>query len=271
MSFRLEGVTYAYPPRRDRRPDPANGRPVLRGLTLEIPSAATVAVLGASGVGKSTLLYLLGLLWDGELAAGSIQYTDRQGREFAYNGGMSGTERAGLRLREFGFALQSSYLLSNFTCLDNVAMPLALRGDGLVQRRRDARKLIEGAQDPELLERCEELPADVSGGQRQRFAVLRAFVHDPQVVFADEPFSSLDEENAEKILALLRTWRDADPSRTLLLVCHDPEIAHREASHLILIGRSGKAIEDRVFLRSEFERPDDLRDRLRGAGEEVSS
>lgn len=176
---------------------------------------------------------------------------------------MSAEDRAGLRLRDFGFAIQSSYLLSNFSCLENVAMPLALRGEAHRDRREAARGLVESAGDPDLLECCQHLPADVSGGQRQRFAVLRAIVHDPRVVFADEPFSSLDEANADRILALLRAWREADPSRTLLLVCHDPDVAHREATDLILLGRSGQPLERRVFARSEFPTAADLRERLR--------
>jgi putative ABC transport system ATP-binding protein len=254
VSFLLDGVRYAYP---------ESPHLVLDGLTLEIPDGATVAVLGASGAGKSTLLYLLGLLWDEALASGSIAYRDGSGVEHHY-GTLPREERAALRRREFGFALQSNYLLPHFSCLDNVAMPLGLGGEGLAERREAARGLIAEVGDDELRSDAVRLAHEVSGGQKQRFSVLRALIHTPRVVFADEPFSSLDEKNTASILAMLRRWREADPGRTLFLVCHDREVAFREATHFLLIGRLRRAIGGRLWGRDEFDGPDGLRDRING-------
>ncbi len=128
MSFRLaDGVTYAYPPA---------GPVVLRDLNLSLPDGKTTVVLGGSGVGKTTLLNLLALLWDRRLGRGSITYTSpRTGRQWDYDA-MTPGERAWLRGHEFGLAPQSSHFLPGFTCCQNLTIPLALSGLG----RRVARR-----------------------------------------------------------------------------------------------------------------------------------
>ena len=111
MSFEVRGLSYGYRP----------GELVLRQVGLDIPSGGTTAVLGMSGSGKSTLLYLLGLLWDGGLM-GEITY-HRDGVAFPYRG--LKRQAAALRRTDFGFVLQSSYMLPHFSCAQNAAMPLA--------------------------------------------------------------------------------------------------------------------------------------------------
>jgi putative ABC transport system ATP-binding protein len=238
MSFEVRGVNYSYRP----------GVPVLNGVDVAIPEGATTVVLGDSGSGKSTLLYLLGLLWEeASPGAGPKGATRRpravrngQGQfdgQIIYHGGgapqdyqrLSPSEAAALRRSDFGFVLQSSYMLPNFTCAQNAAMPLALRGDRHAESLPALRQLVAALDDDDrgLVEAMTQPAVAVSGGQRQRFAVVRAIVHDPQVVFADEPFSNLDEKHPERTLDLLRDWRRGETPcspqrrrpRTLILVC----------------------------------------------------
>ena len=248
MSFELAAVTYRYP----RAPGPA-----LRDVTLVIPAGKTTVLLGPSGSGKSTLLSLLGLLWEGALEAGRITY--RSGATPLDYAGLGHAERARLRLTEFGFVLQSSYLLPHFTCAQNVGLPLALHGCGVSEQRQRVEALLRRA-DPEgkLLEVRDRLPGEVAGGQKQRMAVLRAVVHDPHVVFADEPFSNLDPPNARRIVRLLLDWRagalhSSEPrERTLVMVCHDLEVARRVADCCVLLDQDHAVVGNRAFEKGEW-------------------
>lgn len=244
MIFELSNVSFRYPGAK---------KFVFENLTLSFPKGKTTALMGPSGVGKTTLLYLLGLLWDEQPLdvsdAKSIPIRDGVCRceKFLYYGSgetplsyrqLSGKERTELRSKDFGFVLQSGLMLGNFSCIDNVAFPLALQGRDAKARRKLAEELIDEVNDRELKERQDHLPSKVSGGQRQRFAVLRAIIHQPRVLFADEPFSQLDPENAGHILDLLGRWQrnelypGSDP-RTVILVCHHEETARTRAQHLI--------------------------------------
>lgn len=273
VSFLVEGLQFSYPnlPRR-----------VLDGVRLSIPPGGTTVVLGLSGAGKSTLLYLLGLLWDRPLEVGRIEYEGDDYNE------MSRAEKARLRRDVFGFALQSCYLLPHFTCAENILMNLALSGhttDELVSRPGEpadpARRVdqLVGRVDLTgkdgghlLLHDMHKMPAEVSGGQKQRYSVVRAVVHDPQVVFADEPFSSLDTGNTDAILDLLEQWRDGQlphsrpdaPPRTLLLVCHDLDVAYERGDRFVFVTREGKVAQDRCFSRDEIGGPEDLRGWVEG-------
>ena len=247
MSFELAAVTYRYP---------RAGAPALRDVSLTIPAGRTTVLLGPSGSGKSTLLSLLGLLWEGKLDAGRITY--RNGAAAHDYAALEHGERARLRLRAFGFVLQSSYLLPHFTCAQNVGLPLALHGCGVREQRQRVEALLSRA-DPEgkLLEVRDRLPGEVAGGQKQRMAVLRAVVHDPHVVFADEPFSNLDPPNARRIVQLLLDWRAGvlhgeAKERTLVLVCHDLEVARRVADCCVLLDQDHAVVGSRAFDRGEW-------------------
>lgn len=222
---------------------------VLEELSLNIMANHRLAILGRSGVGKSTLLYLLGLLWsDKGDRGGTIKYIQEDGVERDYQT-LTTVEEENLRRNEFGFALQSSYLLPNFNCEQNVAMPLIFSGRPVDEALGEARKLLEradavqsGAGGGRLIDRAQALPAEISGGQRQRVAVLRAIIHNPRVLFADEPFSSLDGLNRDILLHLLKQWQegrltaDSDSkSRSLLLVCHDAQTAKGFADEILYL------------------------------------
>ncbi len=235
MSFRLKGgVTYAYP---------QDGRVVLRDLELELPAGQTTVVMGGSGVGKTTLLNLLALLWDRGLKQGSITYqSPRTGVEWNYDR-LKPAQRAWLRGREFGVVPQTGHFLPGFTCAQNLLIPLLLNGVAHKPALERVRNLVELVSHKEgtgrdLLDTLNKYPGGISTGQRQRLAVLRAVIHDPAVLFADEPVSNLDAANKRLMLELFRQWRGNDlklpplpgqPSvagaRTLVLICHEEETA----------------------------------------------
>ncbi|MBI1915586.1 MAG: ATP-binding cassette domain-containing protein [Planctomycetes bacterium] len=258
MSFVLSGVTYSYP---------RAGQPALRAASLEVPAGKTTVLLGPSGSGKSTLMSLLGLLWEGRLDQGEIRYDNGHMHDYAR---LSHVDRARLRLVEFGFVLQSAYLLPHFSCSRNIALPLELNGQPPAAARQRVEALLRRA-DPsgELFETRDRLPGEVSGGQKQRVAVLRAVAHNPRVVFADEPFSNLDPPNARRIVQLLLDWRSGalnpdDPARerTLVLVCHDLEVARRVADRVALLDQGHTVVDGRAFDIVEWE---DWADRIRRA------
>lgn len=242
----------------------------LAGLTADIPAGAAVAVLGPSGCGKSTLLSLLGLLWDGHGPSGSLAFHDGHPDHEPHNLlALQPDAQAALRAVAFGFVLQSSYPLPSFTCLENVAMPLAIHGWPTSVRTRWAEALIAATGSTDLVANAGKRPRLVSAGQRQRYAVLRAVIADPTVVFADEPSSNLDPGNTAAMFDLLARWRAGSlfdaarakfvddrrtpvavrrwlaatrPSRTLVVVCHDIRTAYQRADRFLLIN-GGHSLE----------------------------
>lgn len=240
--FSLNGVSFRYPGTPKDRPD------ALSGITLEIPSGTTIAVLGLSGSGKSTLLNLLSLLWEDNLKQRDIVYHARN-TSFPYKD-LTAHECARFRREHFGFVLQNSWMLKHFTCLQNIEIPLALAQHPKPPQER--REIVHKHLAQLGLERLLDQPArEVSGGEKQRMAVLRAIMHKPEVVFADEPTGSLDPHNSDLIRAQLEEWQKGSPRRALFLVSHTLSLALRLAKHFLLL-REGTVVEGRLFLRSEF-------------------
>ena len=251
MSFQICGLTHLYDAQK-----PA----VLRDVSLTIPEGGVTAVLGMSGSGKTTLLNLMGLLLQPRLSEGKI--VCRLGQIEHDYARLSGAAGNRLRLSQFGFVLQSAYLLPHFSCADNVELPLTLRGDSRTERDRRLRRLLDQV-DPHgtgLASVVSQRPGAVSGGERQRMAVLRAVIHDPHVVFADEPCASLDPVNAEIVMQLLLDWRQGDfggeditdpRERTLIIVSHDIRSACRVADHFLLL-KQGQVVRGKTIPRAEM-------------------
>jgi putative ABC transport system ATP-binding protein len=186
---------------------------ILKGIDLEIKSGETVAIIGASGSGKSTLLGLLAGL---DLASeGSIEIGDVALERLDEDG------RALLRAREIGFVFQSFQLLPALTALENVMLPLELRGDGEAAER--AGRYLERVG---LGERAGHYPRQLSGGEQQRVAIARAFAAEPRILFADEPTGNLDTTTGERIVELLFAL-NREEGTTLVLVTHDEGLAGR--------------------------------------------
>ena len=183
--------------------------PVLQKVDLAIESGERVCVFGRSGSGKSTLLHILAGLLDadsGEVWVGGTNITE-----------CSSKERAMLRNRALGFVYQFHHLLPEFTALENVAMPLLIRGEPTKSAKSKAEHLLR---EIDLAERMEHLPKQLSGGERLRVAVARAVVGDPQVVLADEPTGSLDTESASRVMDLIQLISESYGT-AFVIVSHD--------------------------------------------------
>jgi putative ABC transport system ATP-binding protein len=194
-------------------PSPEGPLTILSDVSVAVRAGETLAIVGASGAGKSTLLALLAGLdspSSGRVAIAGVDVT-----------GLDEDGRAAVRGRHVGFVFQSFHLVPSLTALENVMLPLELRG------RRDARQAAAQAlEQVGLKPRAEHYPKQLSGGEQQRVAIARAFVTQPAVLFADEPTGNLDTHTGQRIADLLFELNRTIGS-TLILVTHDRELARR--------------------------------------------
>ena len=200
------GITKAY------RTD-AGEVSVLQGVALEVHEGEMVAIMGASGVGKSTLLHVMGTL-------------DRPDRGSLHLAGedvlsLSETRRSEFRNRTLGFVFQFHHLLPEFTALENVAMPLLLARRSQEEAHEAARTLLG---ELGLAERAHHRPGALSGGEQQRVAVARALAMSPRVLLADEPTGNLDRATGQVLHELLRRLA-AEHRLSVLVVTHNEELA----------------------------------------------
>jgi lipoprotein-releasing system ATP-binding protein len=194
-------------------PTAAGYVPVLRELEVEVARGEMLAVTGASGVGKSTLLHVLGTLDRPE--AGSIRVAGQDVLALPEDG------LRAFRNRTLGFVFQAHHLLPEFDALENVMMPglIARRGDAEVEEA--ARGLLS---ELGLSERLRHRPGALSGGEQQRVAIARALVMSPRLLLADEPTGNLDEETGAQLVGLLRRL-NREKVITVVIVTHSPRIA----------------------------------------------
>lgn len=195
---------------------------ILSGIDLSLQAGNTVAVVGASGSGKSTLLNLLGGL------DAPTEGTVRLGGEALEQ--LSEKARGRLRNHWLGFVYQFHHLLPEFTALENVAMPLLIRGSHTGTARQRARATLE---QTGLGERLEHKPSALSGGERQRVAIARALVTRPHVMMVDEPTGNLDERTADQVQSLILEL-NREVGTALLAVTHDSGFAARCQRRLAL-------------------------------------
>jgi putative ABC transport system ATP-binding protein len=180
----------------------------LRDVSLVLPSGRFIGIMGPSGSGKSSLLYVLAGLkppTEGRARFGDFVYQQRSTRDIT-----------ALRRDRFGFVFQQSFLLPYLTALENVLVAAPNPNAAARECARDllARLGIEAGQE-------DKMPPQLSGGEKQRVAVARAMINDPEVIFADEPTASLDHANGHRVIDALARWRERG---TVIVVTHDPEM-----------------------------------------------
>jgi len=205
---------------------------VLDHINFSVARKEAIAIVGPSGSGKTTLLGICAGLdtpshGDISLAEVRINALDED-------------DRAYLRNQKVGFIFQNFQLLSTLTALENVMVPLELRGD----RKPVRPQALELLNRVGLADRVGHLPSQLSGGEQQRIAIARAFITNPAILFADEPTGNLDEETAEGIIRLIFDM-NKELGTTLVMVTHNHELA--EMTDRILYLKSGKLIEDKII------------------------
>lgn len=201
---------------------------VLRDVNFTIPQGAFVSIVGPSGSGKTTLLGLLA-----GLDTPSRGQVILDGDDIT---AMDEDERARLRGAKVGFVFQSFQLLSTLTALENVQVPLELRGEsGAGERARDLLTRVG------LRDRLDHFPTQLSGGEQQRVAIARAFVNSPRILFADEPTGNLDSETGARIVSLLEAL-NRESKTTIVLVTHDLNLA-AQAQRIIRLS-DGRVVSD---------------------------
>jgi len=202
---------------------------VLRDIDVEVADGELVAIMGASGSGKSTMLNILGILDEydsGEYWLGDTLIRDLSERRSAY-----------YRNRYIGFVFQSFNLLPFKTALENVALPLYYQG---VSRRKRNAIAMQYLDRVGLADWAEHLPSEMSGGQKQRIAIARSLIGKPRLILADEPTGALDSETSRQIMDLMTEINQT--GITVLVVTHDPEVASRTRRTIRL--HDGKVMTD---------------------------
>lgn len=199
-----------------------NRQEVLKGIDLNVEKGEFVSIMGASGSGKTTLLNVLSSI--DKVSLGSIKI---EGKEFT---GLKEKELAEFRKSHLGFIFQEYNLLDTLTVKENVLLPLSIKN---VSRKEADLKFQEIATELGIYEIKDKYPNEISGGQKQRTSAARAFIHDPSIIFADEPTGALDSKSASDLLNKLSEL-NRKIAATIIMVTHDP-VAASYTSRVVLI------------------------------------
>jgi len=205
---------------------------VLKGVDFQINESELVAIVGSSGSGKSTLLHILGAL--DEPTAGTVNFQQNELTKLSAN------KQAKIRNQHIGFVYQFHHLLSDFSALENVAMPLLIGG---IHKKEATKRATELLEKVGLAHRIEHRPSELSGGERQRVAIARALVNKPALVLADEPTGNLDYKTALDIYNLMRELNQ-ESGTAFLVVTHDNELAAKLDKQLSM--QDGRFITETV-------------------------
>ena len=195
--------------------DGQNQVEVLKGVDLSLNQGDMLAIVGSSGSGKSTLLHILGTLDTATSGSAKIKNQDVAK--------LSRTEQAAFRNKNLGFIYQFHHLLMEFSAVENVAMPLLIKGLNAKEAKEQALQMLDKVG---LAHRSEHKPSALSGGERQRVAIARALVTKPALVLADEPTGNLDKQNAIKIYDLINELNKS-LNTSFVVVTHDLELADK--------------------------------------------
>jgi len=202
----------------------------LRGVSLDIRAGELLAIMGASGSGKSTCMNLIGCL--DQPTRGTYRLGDVDVATLSVN------ERAAIRSRRIGFVFQNFNLLGRSTALENVALPMIYANVPFAEQRRRARELLVAVG---LRGREEHMPSQLSGGQQQRVAIARALANGPSLLLADEPTGNLDTHSSTEIMELFLRLR-RERHLTIVVVTHEPHIA--DYTERIVSFRDGRIVSD---------------------------
>mgnify|MGYP000865276770 FL=1 len=204
---------------------------LVREIDVAIMPGEFVAITGPSGSGKSSLLYLLGLLDRPSDGVISVHGQDTSG--------LSGDGLAALRLKHVGFVFQFHFLLPEFSALDNVLVPMRRLGrwNDKEARERAERLLTEVG----LADQMRKRPDQMSGGQRQRVAIARSMANDPDIILADEPTGSLDQKNGHIVFEIFARLAN-DYRKSVITVTHDPHLAEQTHRQIHLV--DGRIVDD---------------------------
>jgi lipoprotein-releasing system ATP-binding protein len=203
---------------------------VLKGINLTISEGEIISIVGPSGVGKTTLLQILGTLDRPD--TGEVFYGDTDVNR------LKDKELAAFRNKNIGFVFQFHQLLPEFTALENVMIPALIGNEKLPAATKRAKDILDFLR---LQDRMEHKPAQLSGGEKQRVAVARALVNRPSVIFADEPSGSLDSQNKEELHQLFFDLRK-EFNQTFVIVTHDEQLA--QLTDRIIPMKDGKVIKN---------------------------
>ena len=206
---------------------------VLKGISFQVHKGEFISIMGSSGCGKTTLLKIIGML--NEPSKGTVLYKGKNIQE------IYGENLARIRRTEIAFVFQDYYLMNSLTVKDNIMLPLILNENDLKEGIKSVRKIAAEFGISNLLDKY---PYELSGGEKQRTAICRAMIENPELILADEPTGNLDSKNSKEVLELLK-YCAKKYNQTLILITHDINIA-KYADRVITI-EDGEIISDEVI------------------------